>query len=135
MNGINHVLLLGVVYSTPVIKMSKSNSMIMGFALITASEWRDRNSGEVRRNEERHQIQCFGRLAEQWEHRIREGDVLRISGSIRSSKSNSGQVFFSIQANEIESMSDAGSFTSVIGMPKGMPFFEQSASQGEPDSW
>jgi single-strand DNA-binding protein len=80
MNGFNRVEVLGNVGKAPEVRNTKNGSLMASFSLATTRQWKDKNSGETRKETTWIPCTAFGRTAEIVEKYVLKGMPLYVSG-------------------------------------------------------
>jgi single-strand DNA-binding protein len=80
MNGFNRVLILGNVGKRPETKQTKSGLIVTSFSIATTRQWKDKHSGETRRETTWIPCAAFGRTAEIIERYVGKGSALYVEG-------------------------------------------------------
>lgn len=86
MQGVNKVILIGVLGKDPEVRYAASGNVITSFSVATGESWVDKNTGEKKEKTEWHDIVLFNRLAEVARDYLSKGQKVYIEGKIRTEK-------------------------------------------------
>jgi single-strand DNA-binding protein len=82
MRNLNKVILIGNVGNTPELRQTKNNIPVTNFNLATTDYWKDRNTGESKKNTKWHKIVLWGDAAERACNFVKKGMLVLVEGSI-----------------------------------------------------
>jgi single-strand DNA-binding protein len=80
---INKAVLIGNLGKDPEVRYTATGTAIATFSVATTDSWKDRESGEVKKDTEWHRIVCFGRVAEIAGEYLHKGKQVYIEGKIQ----------------------------------------------------
>ena len=86
MASLNKVILLGNLGSDPEIRYISDGNSICNLSLATSSQWKDKNSGETKKNTEWHRIVLYNRLSEIANEYLKKGRLIYIEGRLKTRK-------------------------------------------------
>jgi single-strand DNA-binding protein len=86
MASVNKVILVGNLGRDPETRYMPDGAAITNVSLATASQWKDKNTGEKREETEWHRVAFFGRLAEIAGEYLKKGSQVYIEGRLRTRK-------------------------------------------------
>lgn len=84
MNSLNLVQLIGNVTRDPEVKVLTSGEKLCTCSVATNREWKDKTTGEKKKEADFHNLVIWGGLAEVFEKYVHKGDPLYISGELRT---------------------------------------------------
>lgn len=99
MRGVNKVILVGTLGKDPDIKEISSGKMAT-FSMATSEAYKDRN-GNLQESTEWHRITVFGAMASVIEQYAKKGSRIYVEGKIKTTKTQDGKFFTSIQGNQV----------------------------------
>ena len=107
---VNKVIILGRLGAAPDIRSLPSGKTVTNIKVATASQWKDRNTGENKEHTEWHLVSFFGKLGEVAGQYLRKGTKVYIEGSLQTKKwqDKNGQYHYTtgIIANELQMLGD-----------------------------
>ena len=86
MAGVNKVILIGNLGADPEVRYSPDGTAVAKFNIATSDQWKDRNTGEMKKSTERHRIVAFRRLGEICGEYLAKGKQVYIEGSLRTNQ-------------------------------------------------
>jgi len=81
---INKVILIGNLGKDPEIKYTTEDRAVVKFSLATSTQWKDKDSGELRKRTEWHRLTAFGRLAEICYEYLEKGKQVYVEGRLQT---------------------------------------------------
>lgn len=85
--SINKVILVGNIGQEPQIRTMSNGQKVATFSLATSDQWKDKQTGEVKKNVEWHRIVVFNpNLIEVVERMVQKGTRLYLEGQLRTRK-------------------------------------------------
>ncbi|MBL0320421.1 MAG: single-stranded DNA-binding protein [Alphaproteobacteria bacterium] len=86
MAGINKVILLGHLGKDPEIRSMQNNDRVASMSLATSKKWKDKVTGEEKKQTEWHNVVAFGKLASICEQYLNKGDQAYMEGHLSTTK-------------------------------------------------
>lgn len=86
MAGVNKVILIGNLGADPEVRYSPDGTAVAKFNIATSDQWKDRNTGEMKKSTEWHRIVAFRRLGEICGEYLAKGKQVYIEGSLRTNQ-------------------------------------------------
>lgn len=86
MRGINKVMLIGGVGQDPEIRFTPSGAPVASLSLATDDSYKDRNTGQMIKVTDWHNIVVFGKLAEVVQQYVKKGSKLYVEGKQKTRK-------------------------------------------------
>ncbi len=86
MAGVNKVILIGNLGADPEVRYSPDGTAVAKFNIATSDQWKDKNTGEMKKNTEWHRIVAFRRLGEICGEYLAKGKQVYIEGSLRTNQ-------------------------------------------------
>ena len=86
MAGINKVILIGNLGTTPELKYATGGNAILNLSIATSEAWTDKNTGQKQEKTEWHRVVLFGKLAELVAKYCNKGSKLYIEGKLQTRK-------------------------------------------------
>ena len=84
MATLNEVKLIGYLGRDP--EVFGQNGNTVRIAVATKNRWKDKNTGEIREETEWHRVVLFRQLAEFAEKYLKKGNLIYVSGSLKTEK-------------------------------------------------
>lgn len=100
MSSLNRVTLVGHVGSDPDIRNTQQGKKIVNMSIATSEKWKDRQSGEMKKQTEWHRVVIFNDgLADVIEKYVTKGSKLLIEGKLKTRKwsDQSGQTKYATE--------------------------------------
>lgn len=85
-NGINKVILIGVVGSTPDMRALPTGSTVTSITVATNERWKDKDTGQIQERVEWHKVVLYNRLSEVATKFLKKGVKVYIEGSLHTRK-------------------------------------------------
>jgi single-strand DNA-binding protein len=82
--GINKVILVGNVGTSPEVRHMPSGGAVTNLTLATSDSWKDKQTGQSQERTEWHRVVFFNRLAEITGQYVRKGTKLYVEGSLKT---------------------------------------------------
>jgi single-strand DNA-binding protein len=86
MSGINKVILIGNLGTTPELKYATGGNAILNLSIATSETWTEKNTGQKQEKTEWHRVVLFGKLAELVAKYCNKGSKLYIEGKLQTRK-------------------------------------------------
>ena len=86
MAGVNKVILIGNLGADPEVRYSPDGTAVAKFNIATSDQWKDKNTGEMKKSTEWHRIVAFRRLGEICGEYLAKGKQVYIEGSLRTNQ-------------------------------------------------
>jgi single-strand DNA-binding protein len=86
MSSVNQVNLLGRVGKDPESRSTRNANAVVNLSLATSENWTDKQTGEKQERTEWHNLVAFGRSAEVIAEYVGKGDLLFVTGNLRTEK-------------------------------------------------
>ena len=86
MSGINKVILIGNLGTTPELKYAAGGNAILNLSLATSETWTDKKTGQKQEKTEWHRVVLFSKLAELVSKYCNKGSKLYIEGKLQTRK-------------------------------------------------
>jgi single-strand DNA-binding protein len=86
MNGVNKVILVGLLGADPEIRYTQAGDAVANMRLATTEKWKDKETGEMRESTEWHKVVLFGRTAEVAGKFLKKGSPAYVEGKLRTRK-------------------------------------------------
>ena len=86
MAGINKVILIGNLGTTPELKYATGGNAILNLSIATSETWTEKNTGQKQEKTEWHRVVLFGKLAELVAKYCNKGSKLYIEGKLQTRK-------------------------------------------------
>lgn len=106
-NGINKVILIGTLGADPLVTKNEKGQFAR-LSIATSDSYKDKTTGEVKKNTEWHKVVCFGKASEIAERILKKGSKAYICGSIKTrkyvDKNNLEKEITEIIAHEIQAL-------------------------------
>jgi single-strand DNA-binding protein len=110
--GVNRVIILGNLGNDPETRYMPNGGAVTNISVATSVEWKDKNSGEDKKDTQWHRIVFFNRLAEIAGEYLKKGSKVYIEGSLRTRKwtdqSGIDRYTTEIVANEMQMLDSKG---------------------------
>ena len=84
MAGINKAILIGNLGSDPEVRYTQTGTAVATFNIATSDQWKDKDSGEMKKRTEWHRIVAWGRLGEICGEYLSKGRQVYIEGRIQT---------------------------------------------------
>jgi len=82
--SINRVEIIGNVGKDPECRSLPSGEMVVNFSIATSEEWKDKNTGEAKKNTEWHTLVAFGWVAKVIADFVKSGSKIRVEGKLKT---------------------------------------------------
>jgi len=82
--GVNKVILVGRCAADPETRYTPGGAAITSIRVATSEEWKDKQTGEQKKQTEFHRVKFFGRLAEIAGEYLKKGSQVYIEGKLRT---------------------------------------------------
>lgn len=86
MASLNSVALIGHLGADPESRAMPSGSAVATLSLATTEKWKDKNTGAKQERTEWHRVVFFGRIAEVCTEYLQKGDMIHVTGRLRTNK-------------------------------------------------
>jgi single-strand DNA-binding protein len=86
MAGVNKVILIGNLGADPEVRYSPDGTAVAKFNIATSDQWKDKNTGEMKKSTEWHRIVAFRRLGEICGEYLSKGKQVYVEGSLRTNQ-------------------------------------------------
>jgi single-strand DNA-binding protein len=86
MASLNRVELIGNLGGDPESRAMPSGDQVATLSLATSERWKDKNTGEKQERTEWHRVVFFGRIAEVCTQYLQKGDMIHVTGRLRTNK-------------------------------------------------
>ena len=86
MASVNKVIIVGGLGRDPEVRYNAEGGAVCNISIATASQWKDKASGERREETEWHRVVMFGRLAEIAGEYLKKGRSVYIEGRLKTRK-------------------------------------------------
>ena len=86
MTSLNRVEIIGHAGRDAETSYTPSGSAVCKFSVATSEKWKDKQTGEKKERTEWHSVQVWGQLAEICGERVHKGDLVYVSGSLRTNE-------------------------------------------------
>jgi len=110
--GVNKVTLVGNLGKDPEMRYMPSGGAVATLTIATSEEWKDKNTGEQRKQTEWHRVVMFNRLGEIAGEYLRKGSKVYVEGKLQTRKwqDNSGQDRYTTEvvASEMQMLDSRG---------------------------
>jgi single-strand DNA-binding protein len=93
MASVNKVILIGNLGQDPEVRYAPDGTAMASLSIATTSSWKDKGSGEQRKETEWHKVMFYGRLAEVVGEYLKKGKPIYVEGKLktRTYKDKEGQ--------------------------------------------
>jgi single-strand DNA-binding protein len=86
MASLNRVELIGHLGADPESRAMPSGKAVANLRMATTEKWKDKTTGEKKEATEWHRVVYFGRIAEICTEYLTKGDMIRVTGKLRTQK-------------------------------------------------
>jgi single-strand DNA-binding protein len=86
MASLNSVALIGHLGQDPESRSMPNGTVVATLSLATSERWKDKNTGEKHERTEWHRVVFFGRIAEVCNQYLQKGDMIHVTGRLRTNK-------------------------------------------------
>ena len=113
MAGVNKAILIGHLGSDPEVRYTPDGTAVANFNIATSREWKDRATGEKKKQTEWHRIVVFRRLAEICGEYLSKGSQIYIEGHLQTrewqDKDGNKRTTTEIVASQMQMLGSRGS--------------------------
>ncbi len=113
MAGVNKAILIGHLGSDPEVRYTPDGTAVANFNIATSREWKDKASGEKKKQTEWHRIVVFRRLAEICGEYLSKGSQIYIEGHLQTrewqDKDGNKRTTTEIVASQMQMLGSRGS--------------------------
>ena len=85
-NGVNKVILIGNLGQKPEIRYTQTNSAIAKISIATTESWKDKETGDMKKKTEWHNVVFFGKPAETIGKYLDKGSKIYVEGKLQTRK-------------------------------------------------
>jgi single-strand DNA-binding protein len=86
MASLNSVALIGHLGADPESRAMPSGDQVATLSLATTEKWKDKKTGQKQERTEWHRVVFFGRIAEVCSQYLQKGDMIHVTGRLRTNK-------------------------------------------------
>lgn len=86
MASVNKVIIVGNIGKDPETRYAPNGDAICNITVATTDSWKDKQTGEKKKQTEWHRVSFYGRLAEIAGQYLRKGSAVYVEGSLRTRK-------------------------------------------------
>lgn len=86
MASLNSVALIGHLGADPESRAMPSGSAVATLSIATTEKWKDKTTGAKQERTEWHRVVFFGRIAEVCNQYLQKGDMIHVTGRLRTNK-------------------------------------------------
>jgi single-strand DNA-binding protein len=130
MAGINKAILIGNLGADPEVRYTPDGTAVANFNIATSDQWKDKDSGELKKRTEWHRIVAFARLGEICGEYLSKGKQVYIEGRIQTrewqDKDGNRRFTTEIVASQMQMLGTRDSYDD----SRGSDFKKESASPG-----